>query len=481
MCATECVERAAVRVMQLEPESLECSETCETPDAMDCMDYVSQNTYGDNFSGSHAIIWRPDQSVYVAHSGNGCLNFGAPDSLQCNKSFSEAAQPQQAQQEVMCSAAGASSQQQHSPRGFCCTYLSSTQAATGITPQQRASVVDNMVAAAASLGLDNDSLFLAVQLLDRYSAGRPTELQLLQPTAIACLRIAGKYEGCQVPPAACFSQLMLTPRPPAPAAAAADAGAGCCCDECSSDVSIAMHFSMAEAPMLAQLPHQQQQQHVQQEAAALASSSRCSYMQQQQQQQAGALDGEPAGCSERAVQLLNKLEMTVLQQLDFRVAMIPTAAASKRAFIAALLTSPQPAAAHARQYSQLLYCCVSYLCEVALLEYNLLPLLPQQIAAAALAVAHMLLGLPLDDAVLAEVTGFCTGQLLEPMQVLVALHCSLWQALQSGHPYAVTRKYCGDDACSVGCSVPPIVSRDDPRVTLVAHKVKPEHGQQQQQ
>jgi hypothetical protein len=63
--------------------------------------------------------------------------------------------------------------------------LSGTQAATGITPQQRASVVDNMVAAAASLGLDNDSLFLAVALLDRYLAGRPTELQLLQPL-LAC-------------------------------------------------------------------------------------------------------------------------------------------------------------------------------------------------------------------------------------------------------------------------------------------------------
>jgi hypothetical protein len=159
--------------------------------------------------------------------------------------------------------------------------------------------------------------------------------------------------------------------------------------------------------------------------------------------------------------------------------MIPTAAASKRAFMHALITSTDPAAVHAQQYSQLLYCCMSYLCEVATLEYGLLPLPPQQIAAAALAVAHMLLGLPLDDALLAQVTGYCTGQLLEPMQVLVALHGSLWQALQSGHPYAVTRKYCADDACGVGCGVPPIVSRDDPRVTLVAHRVKSD-GQQQQ-
>jgi hypothetical protein len=42
MCATECLERGAVSVMQLIPESLECTETCETPDAMEYMDYVAQ-------------------------------------------------------------------------------------------------------------------------------------------------------------------------------------------------------------------------------------------------------------------------------------------------------------------------------------------------------------------------------------------------------------------------------------------------------
>jgi hypothetical protein len=235
--------------------------------------------------------------------------------------------------------------------------------------------------------------------------------------------------------------------------------------------------------MLAQLPKQQQQQQQQMscnEGAELISCSSFTQQQQQQQQQANALDGEPAGCSERAVQLLNKLEITVLQQLEFRLAMIPTAAASKHAFMNALIANPDPAAAYARQYSQLLYCCVSYLTEVAMLEYGLLPLPPQQIAAAALAVAHMLLGLPLNDALLSSVTGYCTGQLMEPMQVIVALHCSLWQALHSGRPYSVTQKYCGDDACAVGCSVPPIVSRDDPRVTLVAHKINSDAQQMQQ-
>lgn len=43
-----------------------------------------------------------------------------------------------------------------------------------------------MIAAAASLGLDNDSLFLAVACLDRFLSKRPTPLHLLQPTGIAC-------------------------------------------------------------------------------------------------------------------------------------------------------------------------------------------------------------------------------------------------------------------------------------------------------
>lgn len=36
------MKEAAVRVMQLIPESLECTETCETPDAMDFSTYVTQ-------------------------------------------------------------------------------------------------------------------------------------------------------------------------------------------------------------------------------------------------------------------------------------------------------------------------------------------------------------------------------------------------------------------------------------------------------
>ncbi|KAF6263721.1 hypothetical protein COO60DRAFT_340380 [Scenedesmus sp. NREL 46B-D3] len=490
MCATECMKEGAVRVMQLIPESLECTETCETPDAMDFSTYVTQDsssrdTLRDECNGSHTVFWDPVQSTYVGKSGEGFVDFDAHESSQYAKSTVEAAHA--LLQLPICSATPAARQQQQQeargPRGFCCTYLSSTQAATGITPAQRADVIDNMVEAAASLGLDNDSLFLAIELLDRYLAVRPTELQLLQPTAIACLRIAGKYEGCNVLPAACFSQLMLTPRPSQAAAAVAGAAADCFCEECSSKScsskgSSLMEFSMAEVPMLAQLP--QQQQHIGgQEAADTAGFCCCGGGVVQQQQQAGALAGEPAGSSERAVQLLNKLELAVLQQLDYRVAFIPTVAASKRTIMHGLITSGAPAAVQAQQYSQLVYCCVSLLCEIAALEYGLLALLPQQVAAAAFAVAHMLLGLPLDDALLAQLTGYCMGELLEPMQVLVALHSSLWQALQGGQPFAVTSKYCGDDAYGVGCCVAPIVSRDDPRVTAAAHR-KP-GGQQLQQ
>jgi hypothetical protein len=34
MCATEFMDRGAVRMTQLTPESLECTETYETPDEM---------------------------------------------------------------------------------------------------------------------------------------------------------------------------------------------------------------------------------------------------------------------------------------------------------------------------------------------------------------------------------------------------------------------------------------------------------------
>ncbi|KAF6253406.1 hypothetical protein COO60DRAFT_1643159 [Scenedesmus sp. NREL 46B-D3] len=415
------MKEAAVRVMQLIPESLECTETCETPDAMDFSTYVTQ-------------VSCYVQSVLVLELLAGFVDFDAHESSQYAKSTVEAAHA--LLQLPICSATPAARQQQQQeargPRGFCCTYLSSTQAATGITPAQRADVIDKMVEAAASLGLDNDSLFLAIELLDRYLA------------------------------------LTASARSAAARAAAAK-------------VSL-MELSMAEVPMLAQLPQQQQQQqqHVGgQEAADIAGFCCCGGGGVQQQQQAGALAGKPAGCSERAVQLLNKLELAVLQQLDYRVAFIPTVAASKRTIMHGLITSGAPAAVQAQRYSQLVYCCVSLLCEIAALEYGLLALLPQQVAAAAFAVAHMLLGLPLYDALLAQLTGYCMGELLEPMQVLVALHSSLWQALQCGQPFAVTSKYCGDDAYGVGCCVAPIVSSYDPRVTAAAHR-KP-GGQQLQQ
>jgi hypothetical protein len=36
------MERGAVRVMQLIPESLECTETYKTPDAFNYMDFMAQ-------------------------------------------------------------------------------------------------------------------------------------------------------------------------------------------------------------------------------------------------------------------------------------------------------------------------------------------------------------------------------------------------------------------------------------------------------
>jgi hypothetical protein len=51
-----------------------------------------------------------------------------------------------------------------------------------------------MIAAAAALRLQNDSMFTAVACLDRYLSVVPTQAALLQPAGIACLWLAAKFE-----------------------------------------------------------------------------------------------------------------------------------------------------------------------------------------------------------------------------------------------------------------------------------------------
>lgn len=109
-----------------------------------------------------------------------------------------------------------------------------------------------------------------------------------------------------------------------------------------------------------------------------------------------------------------------------------------------------------------LYCMTSYLTEVALLEYQLLPMLPSELAAAAYAYSHVLLGLPLDVQQLEQLTQHSAADLSRPMEYLCALQATLHGALQLGRPYAVTVKYCDEQVCRVG-AVPPIMSLADAR------------------
>ncbi|KAF6261779.1 hypothetical protein COO60DRAFT_1678890 [Scenedesmus sp. NREL 46B-D3] len=258
---------------------------------------------------------------------------------------------------------------------FCCSYLSSTQASTGITAGQRASVVDNMVAAAAGLALSNDSLFLAVALLDRYMAVQAAPLHLLQPIGIACLWASTKYEQCKIPANRFFSQLIM------------------------------------------------------------------------------GRDGVPLGAVPAAKQLLVVLEQAVLSAVDFRLASIITSKAFKHCIMQRLGGSLAAAQLSCEQLDQL-YCMVSYLSEAALLEYQLLPVQPSRIAAAAYGFAHVLLGIPLHAATLQQLTQHSAEEVARPMEYMCALHATLSMALQLGRPYAVTVKYCDPWACSVALIQP---------------------------
>ncbi|WIA36604.1 hypothetical protein OEZ86_007892 [Tetradesmus obliquus] len=92
-----------------------------------------------------------------------------------------------------------------------CFYLESTQAHSGMTPEQRAAAIDTMVAAAAALGLHSESLFTAVACFDAYLAAQPTHVLLLQPLGVACLWLAAKYEQLCVPSVHCFAQFVRMP------------------------------------------------------------------------------------------------------------------------------------------------------------------------------------------------------------------------------------------------------------------------------
>lgn len=187
----------------------------------------------------------------------------------------------------------------------------------GCNASQRANVVDNMVAAAANLGLGNDALFLSVSCLDRYLATVPTSANLLQPISVACLWIAAKYDCAIAPRAAMFASLMAD------------------------------------------------------------------------------MNGQSLGAAASSVDLLVMLEAGILKCLDYRLASIATTKDSKHEIIQKMQNSTAVAAKLSLQQQQLLYSMTSYLTEVSLLEFQLLPCPPSELAAASFALAHVLLGMHL--------------------------------------------------------------------------------------
>lgn len=198
-------------------------------------------------------------------------------------------------------------------------YVPASPDATGITAAQRANVVDGMIAAAASLCLTNDALFLGVACLDKYLKAATSSPQLLQPLSIACLWVAAKYDCVIIPPAAAFARFMIDPQ------------------------------------------------------------------------------GMSLGGATTSVDLLIMLEASVLETLDYRLASLTTTKEHKHAILEKAWAVPKAAALSSQQQQQL-YSMVSYLTEVSLLEYQLLPCNADQVAAAAYVLAHVLLGMQLVSA-----------------------------------------------------------------------------------
>lgn len=207
-------------------------------------------------------------------------------------------------------------QQQARCDGISCAPANSSSSC--VTASQRASAVDGMIAAAASLGLCNDALFLGVACLDKYLAAVQITPHLLQPLTIACLWIAAKYENAITPRVEVFASLMV-------------------------------------------------------DAA-----------------------GNSLGAAATSIKLLVMLEAGVLSTLDFRLASIVTTKQHKHGIFQVLWADPPTAAAAvSMSQQQQLYSLTSYLTEVSLMEVQLLPSPPSQVAAAAYALAQVLLGMHL--------------------------------------------------------------------------------------
>nr|XP_031314572.1 cyclin N-terminal domain-containing protein 2 isoform X3 [Camelus dromedarius] len=71
-----------------------------------------------------------------------------------------------------------------------------------VTPEMRALVVDWLVQVHEYLGLEGDTLYLAVHLLDSYLCAGRVRLHRLQLLGVACLFLACKMEECVLPESA---------------------------------------------------------------------------------------------------------------------------------------------------------------------------------------------------------------------------------------------------------------------------------------
>lgn len=116
-----------------------------------------------------------------------------------------------------------------------------------------------------------------------------------------------------------------------------------------------------------------------------------------------------------------------------------------------------------------LYYTASYLAEASLLEYKLVPCAASQVAAAVFASANLLVGCPLHDAQLLELTGYSLVSIKPAMQWLLAVHHVLYKGrtLPADSMYETARKHMHTNVWSVAL-LPSICSVLDPRLRIAA-------------
>ncbi|KAI8476020.1 MAG: hypothetical protein J3K34DRAFT_477235 [Monoraphidium minutum] len=159
---------------------------------------------------------------------------------------------------------------------------------------------------------------------------------------------------------------------------------------------------------------------------------------------------------------LRAMEARLLAAVDYRLASIVTPKAFLRVAFHRLAASE---AARGSKVAEDLYFTTAYIAECALLEYGLLAFRPSEVAAAALALAHALLGRSPAGG-LARWAGYGAEAVAEPLRWLRHVHAMVSQAGGRAVPYSATVKYL-NPAAAFASAVLPLVSSADTR--LAAH------------